>query len=62
MARPRPTLLSRTSFQVLFAWMALMAFVLFPAPHHLQPDSAVYWFGMQIGMIIGFATARAMNV
>jgi Domain of unknown function (DUF4396) len=55
--------LSLTSFEVgLFGWMALMSFVFFPAPHHLHPNSPVYWFLMQIGMIIGFATAWPMNV
>jgi hypothetical protein len=55
--------LSLTAFEVgLFGWMALIAFVLFPAPHHLHPDSPVYWFLMQIGMIIGFATAWPANV
>lgn len=55
--------LSLTAFEVgLFGWMALTAFVLFPAPHHLHPDSPVYWFLMQVGMIIGFATAWPANV
>jgi hypothetical protein len=55
--------LSLTAFEVgLFGWMALMAFVLFPAPHHLHPDSPVYWFLMQIGMAIGFLTAWPANV
>lgn len=54
-------ILSLTAFEVgLFGWMALMAFVFFPDPH-LQPDSPVYWFLMQVGMIIGFATAWPMN-
>ena len=36
---------SLTAFEVgLFGWMALMFFVLFPAPHHLNPASPVYWF------------------
>jgi hypothetical protein len=48
---------SLTAFEVgLFGWMALMYFVFFPAPH-LRPDSPVYWFLMQIGMIAGFVTA-----
>jgi hypothetical protein len=52
--------LSLTSFEIgLFGWMALMRFVFFqPALH---PDSPVYWFMMQIGMIIGFATAFPVN-
>jgi Domain of unknown function (DUF4396) len=40
--------------------MALMTFVFFPATH-LHPDSAVYWFGMQIGMVTGFFTAWPVN-
>jgi len=38
--------------------MALVTFVFFPSPH---PDSPVYWFLMQIGMIIGFFTAWPVN-
>jgi hypothetical protein len=54
---------SLSAFEVgLFGWMAVMAFVLFPAPHHLHPDSPVYWFLMQIGMVIGFGTAWPANV
>ncbi len=42
--------LSLTAFEVgLFGWMALMAFVFFPDPH-LHPNTAAYWFLMQIGM------------
>ena len=29
--------------------------------HHLHPDSPVYWFMMQIGMVVGFATSFPMN-
>ncbi len=55
-------ILSLTSFEIgLFGWMALVVFVLFPNPH-LRPDSPVYWFLMQIGMMIGFATAYPTNV
>ena len=55
--------LSLVAFEVgLFAWMFLMAFVFFPEPHRLHPDSAVYWFLMQIGMVIGFFTAWPANV
>ncbi|WP_345414661.1 DUF4396 domain-containing protein [Actinomycetospora chlora] len=54
--------LSLTAFEVgLFAWMAIMAFVLVPEPHSLRPDTAAYWFLMQIGMVIGFATAWPAN-
>jgi hypothetical protein len=52
---------SLAAFEVgLFGWMALMFFVLFPAPH-LHPDSPVYWFLMQIGMIAAFFTAWPVN-
>lgn len=51
---------SLTSFEIgLFAWMALTRFVFFGPG--LLPDSPVYWFMMQIGMVIGFATAFPMN-
>jgi hypothetical protein len=52
---------SLTAFEIgLFGWMALMFFVFFPAPH-LRPDSPVYWFLMQLGMIAGFFTAWPVN-
>lgn len=61
-AAAKADILSLTAFEIgLFGWMALMSFVFFPAPHHLHPDSPVYWFGMQIGMIIGFLTAYPAN-
>ena len=53
--------LSLTAFQVgLYGWMAFMQLVLFPV-EHLHPDSAAYWFLMQIGMILGFFTAYPVN-
>jgi hypothetical protein len=62
-AAAKADVLSLTSFEIgLFGGMAVMSFVLFPAPHHLHPDSPVYWFLMQIGMIIGFFTAWPTNV
>lgn len=61
-AAAKADILSLTAFEVgLFGWMALMAFVFYPDPH-LHPSSPVYWFLMQIGMIIGFATAWPTNV
>lgn len=53
-------IVSLTAFEVgLFGWMALTHLVFLPGVH---PDSPVYWFGMQIGMIIGFFTAWPANV
>jgi hypothetical protein len=61
-AAAKADILSLTAFEVgLFAWMAVMAFVFYPDPH-LHPDSPVYWFLMQIGMIVGFGTAWPANV
>ncbi|WP_231996859.1 DUF4396 domain-containing protein [Mycobacterium scrofulaceum] len=61
-AAAKADVLSLTAFEVgLFGWMAVMAFVLFPT-EPLHPNTAAYWFLMQVGMIIGFATAWPANV
>ncbi|MFZ1176261.1 MAG: DUF4396 domain-containing protein, partial [Mycobacterium sp.] len=61
-AAAKADVLSLTAFEVgLFGWMALMALVFFPSSP-LHPDGPVYWFLMQIGMIIGFGTALPANV
>ena len=53
--------LSILAFEIgLFGWMALTYFVLFPNPH-LKANQPLYWFMMQIGMIIGFFTSFPMN-
>ena len=53
--------LSITAFQVgMYAWMALVYFVIFPHPH-LHPNEARYWFMMQFAMTAGFLTAYPMN-
>lgn len=47
---------SLTFFEIgLFCWMALMHYVLFSPP--LEPTQALFWFMMQIGMVIGFCTS-----
>jgi hypothetical protein len=62
-AAAKADLVSLVAFEVgLFAWMAVQALVLFPEPHMLRPDSPVYWFGMQIGMAVGFVTSYPVNV
>lgn len=54
--------LSLAAFEVgLFAWMAFVQLVLFTDPH-LHPDHAAYWLLMQVGMVLGFATAYPVNV
>jgi hypothetical protein len=61
-AAAKADLLSLSAFEVgLFGWMALTAFVFFPAPDHIHPASPVYWFLMQVGMVIGFFTAWPVN-
>jgi Domain of unknown function (DUF4396) len=62
-AATKADFISLTAFEIgLFSWMAIMAFVLFPAPHHLTPSSAAFWYLMQIGMIIGYFTSWPANV
>lgn len=62
-AAAKADFISLTAFEAgLFGWMAVMAFVLFPAPHQLMPNSAAFWLLMQVGMIIGFATSWPANV
>src|SRR5207248_2799544 len=62
-AAARADFVSLTFFEIgLFAWMALMAIVFFPAPHHLMPSAPAYWMLMQVGMIVGFLTAWPANV
>jgi hypothetical protein len=61
-AATKADFISLTAFEVgLFGWMAFFAFVLFPAPHSLMPNSAAYWLLMQVGMMIGFATSWPAN-
>jgi hypothetical protein len=62
-AAAKADFISLTAFEIgLFGWMAIMTFVLFPAPHELMPNSAVFWLLMQVGMIIGFFTSWPANV
>ena len=62
-AAAKADFISLTAFEVgLVGWMAVMAFVLFPAPHQLMPSSAAYWLLMQAGMIIGYFTSWPANV
>jgi hypothetical protein len=53
--------LSIVAFQVgMYLFMALVYFVLFPAPH-LTPFDPRFWALMQVAMICGFATSLPMN-
>lgn len=53
--------LSLTAFEVgMFAWMAVTYFLLFPT-HRLEVSTIVFWFMMQLAMLIGFATTYPAN-
>lgn len=52
--------LSLTAWQVgMFGWMALARFALFG--HDLARSSPIFWFMMQIAMLMGFATSYPVN-
>ena len=58
----RADTLSIVTFEMgLFGWMALTYFVIFPGPH-LHPTDAVFWFMMQVGMILGYFTSYPANI
>jgi hypothetical protein len=51
--------ISLIAFEVgMFAFMAFTRTVLFPA---LKPNDPVYWFMMQIALLVGFATTYPAN-
>jgi hypothetical protein len=53
---------SIVAFEIgMFAWMALVYFVVFTHPH-LTADHAAFWLMMQIAMAIGLATTYPTNV
>lgn len=52
--------LSLTSWQVgMYGWMAIATFAIFH--QELSPRSVVFWFMMQIGMLLGFVAAYPVN-
>jgi hypothetical protein len=52
---------SIVAFQAgLFGWMAIVMLVIWPH-HGIRIDSAGFWFQMQVGMILGYATAWPVN-
>ena len=53
--------LSIVAFQAgMYAWMAVVYFVLWPQPH-LAPNQPGFWLMMQIAMVFGFFTTLPMN-
>lgn len=53
--------LSLIAFEVgMFGWMALVRYVLLPVPL-LKASTMVFWFMMQVGMVLGFSTTYPAN-
>lgn len=58
----RADTLSIVAFQLgMSVWAVLVYFLLFPGPH-LKVNEAVFWFIMQIGMMLGFITSYPINI
>ena len=52
---------SIVAFQLgMSVWMALTYYIFFPGPH-LHPNEAVFWFMMQIAMLVGYFTSYPAN-
>ncbi|HEX4666828.1 MAG TPA: DUF4396 domain-containing protein [Chthoniobacterales bacterium] len=52
--------LSLTAWQVgMYGWMAIATFLIFG--HEIEKTSPVFWFMMQIAMMVGFLTAYPVN-
>ncbi len=48
--------LSLTSWQIgMYGWMAISVFIIFN--RKLEATDPIFWFMMQIGMLLGFITA-----
>jgi uncharacterized protein DUF4396 len=53
--------LSLIAYEIgMFGWMAIVVFLLLPK-QGLNPTMAVFWFMMQVGMILGFMTTYPAN-
>lgn len=62
-AAVRADTISIVCFEIgMFAWMAVSRYLLFPEPRRIHPDMAVFWFMMQIAMIVGCVTAYPANL
>ncbi|NML66381.1 DUF4396 domain-containing protein [Hymenobacter sp. RP-2-7] len=52
--------LSLTSWQIgMYGWMAIATFLIFG--HELKANDPVFWFMMQLAMVLGFLTAYPVN-
>jgi hypothetical protein len=53
--------LSLTAWQLgMYGWMAIATFLIFG--HEIDKASPVFWFMMQIAMLLGFATSYPVNI
>lgn len=43
----------------MYGWMAIATFLIFG--HEIEKTSPVFWFMMQIAMLVGFLTAYPVN-
>ncbi len=57
----RADTLSIVAFQIGMSVRAVLTYFAFFTAPHLKPDQALFWFMMQIGMIIGFFTSYPVN-
>lgn len=63
LASMRADTISILAFEVgMFVWMAITRFARFPEPRRIHPNMAVFWFMMQIAMMIGWATSYPASV
>ncbi len=61
-AAARADTISIVAFEIgMFVWMAITRFVFFPEPNRIHPSSPVFWFMMQLAMILGWATSYPAN-
>jgi hypothetical protein len=59
-AAAKADFLSLTAWQVgMYGWMAIATFLIFG--HEIEKTNPVFWFMMQIAMLIGFLTAYPVN-
>jgi len=52
--------LSLTAWQIgMYGWMTVAIFLIFG--HRLAPTSKVFWFTMQIAIVVGFSISYPVN-
>jgi hypothetical protein len=60
LAAAKADFLSLTAWQVgMYGWMAIATFLIFD--HEIEKTNPVFWFMMQIAMLVGFLTSYPVN-